>query len=219
MKTLSILLVIACVAIIVECSTNQRQAMKPGSHPRNPAQCDANDPKLNLKQKLSRYETKPKAPLTFSWDNCGSSSDPVLLKSLTLAPDPLVLGENITIGFSASLAENISSVRAEVTLEKKILGIWTEIPCIENVGSCSYDDLCDVLPKHPCGPILTKYHIPCHCPFPEGSYALPPVSVKTKNPNLDWLTDGDFYGMGQLYDSNDNEIACYEVYVSISTEK
>ncbi len=62
---------------------------------------------------------------------------------------------------------------AGVTIEKKILGIWTEMyeccrlltfcsPCVDNVGSCSYSDFCGLF--HPndgkCGPILTEYNLP-----------------------------------------------------------
>ncbi len=40
-----------------------------------------------------------------------------------------------------------------------------------------------------------------------GNYKLPLVSVHTKNPNLSWLTNGDFYIKG-------NDIVLYIIYLS-----
>jgi ganglioside GM2 activator len=160
---------------------------------------------FDIPQILGRYLNPPKAPLTFSWDSCGSSSDPVQLKSLTLAPDPLVLGQNITVSFAADFAEQINAGQALITLEKKIFGIWTEIPCVDNVGSCTYDNFCTLFnPNKPC-PVLEKYGIPCHCPFGPGDYALPAVSIATKDPNISWLTDGDFYAKAQMLDANQQQ--------------
>jgi ganglioside GM2 activator len=33
-----------------------------------------------------------------------------------------------------------------LTAYKKVLGIWTKLPCIDNVGSCDYDNICTLLP-------------------------------------------------------------------------
>jgi len=180
------------------------------------------DPIFKVPQQLARKMNPPQQPLTFSWDNCGSSGEPVQLASLAVGPDPIVLGNNITVSFAAKMGNNIvagSGFSAGVTIEKKIFGIWTEIPCVDSVGSCSYDDFCSLFKPHPngCGPILEEYKLPCDCPFNTGSYSMPTTSIKTKNPNLSWLTDGDFYLKGQIFDSGGNEWACYEVYASLSS--
>ena len=47
-----------------------------------------------------------------------------------------------------------------------------EVPCIEGIGSCTYDDVCDLLPKNAqdCPAFFKQNNIPCNCPFPQGDY-------------------------------------------------
>jgi len=155
----------------------------------------------------------------FSWDSCGQSSDPIVIKSLSVGPDPIVLGGNITISGAVTVGVAVPSAQLLITLEAQIFGIWTEIPCVDNIGSCTYDNICDYLtPDNPvCLPPFSNYGIPCQCPIPAGSYALPSITVPTKNPGLSWLTDGSYYIKAQGLDANGNELACYEVYVNLSS--
>ena len=39
----------------------------------------------------------------FSWGNCGSASDPIVISSLSLQPDPLHIPGDITLSFNATL--------------------------------------------------------------------------------------------------------------------
>lgn len=64
----------------------------------------------------------------------------------------------------------IQPFQGVVTLEKKVAEIWIQIPCIDQMGSCTYDNLCSILddiipPGQPCPEPLVTYGIPCHCPF------------------------------------------------------
>jgi ganglioside GM2 activator len=104
-----------------------------------------------------------------------------------------------------------------VVLRKKVLGAWVKLPCISNVGSCSYDNFCDLLGKGDCGPVLDEYHVPCHCPFATGKYAIPPTSVAIPQPKSvpSWLESGDYSAQGTLYDANGKRLACYYVEVSL----
>jgi len=167
---------------------------------------------------VSGFENTPGSIQTFSWQSCGSASDPVVLKTLTLTPDPIVLGQDITLAFTAAIDVNVPAVSLGLTLEKKILGIWTEIPCVDGLGSCTYDNACSLLtPNNPfCQPPFSTYKLPCQCPFPAGSYALPASQIPTQNPDISWLTSGDFYAEAEMADSSGNQLACYEVYFSLS---
>ena len=49
-------------------------------------------------------------------------------------------------------------------MKKKVL-FWVEIPCVDGVGSCTYDDACAMLSKIKCPPDFKKYGIPCQCPI------------------------------------------------------
>jgi hypothetical protein len=45
--------------------------------------------------------------------------------------------------------------------------IFINISGIDGIGSCLYDDVCQLLPKNPndCPDVLIKEGIPCQCPF------------------------------------------------------
>eukprot|EP01115_Flamella_aegyptia_P013964 TRINITY_DN76811_c0_g1_i1.p1 TRINITY_DN76811_c0_g1~~TRINITY_DN76811_c0_g1_i1.p1 ORF type:complete len:208 (-),score=96.63 TRINITY_DN76811_c0_g1_i1:39-662(-) len=173
---------------------------------------------FSIPQKLARDSAVPSEPFTFSWKPCASNNQ-VVLQQLSVSPDPIVLGQNITVSFAAQLDTTISSGKLSLTIEKKIFGVWTEIPCVDGVGSCNYDDFCSLFDTtKPCDPIFNQYHLECKCPFTAGDYSISPaISIETKNPNLSWLTNGDFYAKGQLFDSNGNNVACYEAYASLAS--
>ena len=55
-------------------------------------------------------------------------------------------------------------LQLDLKVEKKVL-FWITIPCVDNVGSCDYEDVCVLLQQIPCPPEFPKYGIPCSCPF------------------------------------------------------
>lgn len=77
--------------------------------------------------------------------------------------------------FLTDLTEGCSSHspplhQLNVTLEKEVAGFWVKIPCLEELGSCHYQDVCDVLnqlilPGQDCPEPLHTYGLPCRCPF------------------------------------------------------
>ena len=57
-------------------------------------------------------------------------------------------------------------LQAKIELKKKAAGIWIPIPCIDQMGSCSYGDVCLLLNQLPqCPPQLTAIGIDCKCPI------------------------------------------------------
>lgn len=59
-------------------------------------------------------------------------------------------------------------------MQKEMAGFWVKVPCVEQIGSCTYDDICNVFdiflpPGEPCPEPLHTYGLPCHCPFKEVS--------------------------------------------------
>ncbi|KAL5012216.1 hypothetical protein ScPMuIL_010767 [Solemya velum] len=71
----------------------------------------------------------------------------------------------------------IAPLKASVTLWKKVFGVYVEIPCLDNVGSCEYADICSFLePIQSCPEPFTQLGIPCKCPFKMGTYNLPQTS-------------------------------------------
>ncbi|TMS17646.1 Ganglioside GM2 activator [Larimichthys crocea] len=57
-----------------------------------------------------------------------------------------------------------------VTLEKEVAGFWVKIPCVDELGSCHYTDVCDILdqlipPGQDCPEPLHTYGLPCQLPL------------------------------------------------------
>ncbi|XP_064637910.1 phospholipid-transporting ATPase VD-like [Lineus longissimus] len=144
--------------------------------------------------------------VALSWRNCGAATDPLQLKNLTISPDPVKLPGKITVSAGLTLKSDAKSpIKVSLTLKKKVFGVWIEIPCIDNVGSCVYEDVCDMLPKTPCPDPLVKYGIPCHCPFKSGSYYLPSYTFDVSGNIPKFLESGDYQvqanlgGIGCIY--------------------
>ncbi|KAM9731623.1 ganglioside GM2 activator isoform 3-T3 [Dama dama] len=110
---------------------------------------------------------------SFSWDNCDAGKDPAVINSLTLEPDPIAIPGNLTISAEAKTSAVLSDpLKVELTVEKHIAGFWVKIPCVDNIGSCTYDNFCNMLEmlipiEEPCPEPLHTYGLPCHCPFKE----------------------------------------------------
>ncbi|XP_046345799.2 ganglioside GM2 activator-like [Haliotis rufescens] len=151
---------------------------------------------------------------SFSYKNCGDpATETARLLDLQITPDPIVLPGNVQLAFKVqNLKTAQSPIQADVVLRKKILSIWVEIPCIENVGSCSYSDFCEVLAPAQCPEPFTENNIPCKCPFPEGNYTLPSTQLEI---NLSDIPSGDYSGQIDLK-MDSAPIACYEVEITLA---
>lgn len=62
------------------------------------------------------------------------------------------------------------SRQVELTVEKEVAGFWAKVPCVDQIGSCTYEDFCQIIdtvipPGEPCPEPLHTYGLPCHCPF------------------------------------------------------
>ena len=53
----------------------------------------------------------------------------------------------------------------ELVILKDVFGSWLKVPCIDNVGSCTYTDLCPLLSGITCPPSFDQQKVPCKCPF------------------------------------------------------
>lgn len=129
--------------------------------------------KYNANKLLNKYNVIDEENLKFSYKNCGPSSDPLQFKSLTLSPDPIHFPGDVFVSADVSLANNLTS---PITVSLKVVKVVgpskITIPCISNVGSCTYSDICSMLPQSPsdCPAFFIKNQLPCSCPFPSVSY-------------------------------------------------
>ncbi|CAF3688248.1 unnamed protein product [Rotaria socialis] len=112
-----------------------------------------------------------------SWANCGPVSDPAQLKSLTINPDPIRVPGKITVTGSVGIASQIpTDVHASVYLQRKVGPFFVKVPCVENFGSCTYDNVCDLWATY-CPKYASKYGLPCECPIPANTYSVSNADV------------------------------------------
>lgn len=69
-----------------------------------------------------------------TWHNCDASA-PVLIKNLTIVPNPIPLKAGVKLYVSGVI--NLKYT-VSVTIERKFLAWWPTIPCIDSIGSCNY---------------------------------------------------------------------------------
>ncbi|XP_049595310.1 ganglioside GM2 activator [Syngnathus scovelli] len=160
----------------------------------------------------------------FAWKNCGKPDAAAVLRTLSVSPDPISIPGDLTASASGSTSVELRApLNVNVTLEKEVAGFWVKIPCLDELGSCHYADVCDILnqlipPGVDCPEPLHTYGLPCRCPFKPGSYALPQSDFFL--PFMDvpsWLTNGDYRLQGVLGGGGE-ELGCLKVALSLHSE-
>ncbi|XP_062594694.1 uncharacterized protein LOC134256106 [Saccostrea cucullata] len=143
----------------------------------------------------------------FHFKNCGGMVD---VKSLSVTPDPLQFPGTITFSASVALNTTVSGeINGAIELKKKAAGIWVPLPCVDNIGSCKYNDLCSLLNSvTQCPPQLTAIGIDCKCPIKAGKYTLPSWS---QDVGAELFPTGDYQLTGKVTDANGKLVACLEV--------
>ncbi|KAL6080927.1 hypothetical protein STEG23_001951 [Scotinomys teguina] len=157
----------------------------------------------------------------FSWDNCDEGKDPAVIKSLTIQPDPIVVPGDVIVSAEGKTSVPLTSPqKVELTVEKEVAGFWVKIPCVEQLGSCTYEDGCELLdlyipPGEPCPEPLHSYGLPCHCPFKEGTYSLPTSNFTVPDLELpSWLSTGNYRIQGIL-SSGGKRLGCIKIAASL----
>lgn len=99
----------------------------------------------------------------------------------------------------------------------KIVGPFkVEIPCIENFGSCTYNDVCSLLPTpDQCPPFFLEHKIPCTCPFPAGDYSATNVQVELDLPAK--VPPGEYLLLANLQNKELGHVGCVQIDVKVSS--
>ncbi|CAF0849126.1 unnamed protein product [Rotaria sordida] len=149
-----------------------------------------------------------------SWDNCGPSEDPVQLKSLDISPDPIRVPGNITITGSVDVTSQIpTDVHAVVFMQRKVGPFFVKVPCVDNFGSCNYDNVCELWAKFCSKMHLSQYGLPCECPIPADTYSVSNANIFV-NKNLPSELLGEYRTTVDI-GSNENHIACINIDLTI----
>ncbi|KAK7491165.1 hypothetical protein BaRGS_00017602 [Batillaria attramentaria] len=151
---------------------------------------------------------------SYTYKNCGSPDKELFnLISLNLSPDPLSFPGPLSVNFSGQIKSTVDApLKAVVYLGKKVGSTWIKIPCIGQIGSCTYDDLCSSLSNIQCPPEFVSAGVPCKCPFKAGSYKLPTVNFDV---GAAVFPPGDYHGQANLT-YNNALVGCYEIYVTFA---
>ncbi|KAE8613840.1 hypothetical protein XENTR_v10007889, partial [Xenopus tropicalis] len=156
----------------------------------------------------------------FSWSNCEENL-PGRVKHLIFNPN--VISFPGILNFSESYETNvplISPLKIVYNVEREILGDWINVPCFENFGSCTLDNLCNLLdlifkPGEACPALLSTYNIPCHCPFKAGTYTFPKISIHLPNLKVPtWLVSGKYHTTEMIY-SGEEKVSCTQYSYSL----
>ncbi|KAI3379216.1 hypothetical protein SNEBB_006036 [Seison nebaliae] len=160
------------------------------------------------------YKSSIKKP---SWENCYSNS-PMFVQNLTF-PDPLLINRDNTFSITLDQKRTIDSpLKGKLEIEYKVGPVYVEIPCIDDYGSCTYDDLCKRLESVQCPPELKEQHFNCTCPI------IGPNIVQVNNITLPLhppaklsIPTGD-YKLKLSVDNEKDHMFCLEVFFKIEND-
>lgn len=152
----------------------------------------------------------------FSWDNCGGKTDDVQVKTLAVKPDPIVVPGTVSVDLDAVIAETIQTATSLIlVVKKKLFGSYIEVPCVDNFGSCTYQNPCELAKKIECPPQLKALGWSCRCPVPAKEYKVPNLSFKIpKLPLPPSLESGDYQVKATLMNGA-TRLMCYQVTASL----
>ncbi|GFO48857.1 ganglioside gm2 activator [Plakobranchus ocellatus] len=155
---------------------------------------------------IQHAENKESRVNKFVYNNCGHPETDVFnLTSIIVRPDPIKLPGKVTLGASFAFRETATSpIRLQVEMDVRSGDQWQKLPCIEQVGTCTYDDICELLASQ----------IPqcksCQCPFPKGNYSFPATTVDIPLP---LVPPGD-YRIKAVFTNAEKPGACIELIIS-----
>ncbi|XP_076275211.1 ganglioside GM2 activator-like isoform X2 [Rhynchophorus ferrugineus] len=138
--------------------------------------------------------------------------------------------QNYKLFISGSLETKINinnPIKAQLNVKKyiKTLNIWLPVPCIDKMGSCSFDDLCHYgIPNNEtCPDDFIKNNVPCRCPIPTGNYTINPdmqvftIPKKILNRFYTHVPSGTYYIKMSVSNST-SQITCYTFYVDYNND-
>ncbi|XP_048258343.1 ganglioside GM2 activator-like [Haliotis rufescens] len=159
---------------------------------------------------------------TIEWRDCGVGDSWVSVKQFDITPTPIKLPGDMTVTLDGTINHDLSDqVTLDVLIEKNLLGLFTRVGCIKDVGTCHYTDPCHFLDtfknRGTCPPQLTANGLPCTCPFSPMKLHLPPSKFTVTSIGDFWkliLDDGELHVKITMNDKRTNQLrGCVEAYL------
>ncbi|KAF2363056.1 MD-2-related lipid-recognition domain [Trinorchestia longiramus] len=147
---------------------------------------------------------------------------PLQLDTLEWNPPAVSLSSPVFLNISTQVQDVIEApVEVSVDVSRYVIVTWVSVPCIDGVGSCTYKDVCKLVPQgaRPCSHLPSNFHLPCECPVEPGRYFVKNGEVQLPGTGFipDWLTFGWFKVTVKVRDPVRNkQLACYQAKLLIN---
>ncbi|XP_071114470.1 ganglioside GM2 activator-like [Haliotis cracherodii] len=161
---------------------------------------------------------------SLEWRDCGVGDSWVNVTTFDITPTPIKVPGDMTVTLDGTISHDLTDqVTLDVLMEKKLLNIFTRVPCQGSVGTCHYTDPCHFLDtfknRGTCPPQLTANGLPCTCPFSPKALHLPPSTFTVTGISDAWkfaLVDSEFHVKISMNDKQTNQLrGCVETYLII----
>ncbi|XP_071447568.1 ganglioside GM2 activator-like [Hetaerina americana] len=147
--------------------------------------------------------------------DCGDT-DPVRILDLQISTSEAPTEDNEDAGGDLVVSGKITSqvqlaapIRAEVQMQRKMLGLWMHVFCIRQFGSCDFNDVCEMAPQDGyCPPLLEEHDVPCSCPIDPGNYSLPVAQFQVKGTRWAGIIAGTYRGSVRFKGKDGKQLAC-----------
>ena len=165
--------------------------------------------------------SEPYDSIAMSWSDCSDSKTRGAVTTyLKLNPAPVLMPGNVSIGINMKLTRPlVPKAKLSLRIMKKVLLLWFDVPCVDDVGSCDYD-LCQLWPVfNSCPAAFLNNSIPCNCPFAKGSYSIPDDELQVQVSSSDvlpvWMETGAYWAQITVYDEQETVFLCNQMYVRL----
>ncbi|XP_064598523.1 ganglioside GM2 activator-like [Liolophura sinensis] len=171
-----------------------------------------------------------------SWNDCGGPDKVLHIESLSISPMPVILPGVMRITSSAHSSATISAASLELTIKRSTFLGYITVPCISNVGSCTYDDMCtlvDTMERENWAGIsrqvsnqirgfLQSAGISSTCPVPPSEINVTeyPFQMPELPSILNFLADGNYRVNFRIRDRSSHRVlGCFNVNMSLKKEE
>lgn len=142
-------------------------------------------------------------------------------ESIAVEGVEIIIGPNMKVHVSGTLIASrdlVAPITTEVVIKRSTWFGWFKIACVDNVGSCNFEDLCEF--GYPadegCPPDFKEYNVPCRCPIKKGNYTLPSTMLDFMSESS--VLSGKYKG-SVVMTHLDERLACYNMYFTLKDKK
>ncbi|KAK6169674.1 hypothetical protein SNE40_020674 [Patella caerulea] len=159
------------------------------------------------------------------WRDCSNAADTwIPISKFGISPNPVPVPGKTVVELTSELKHELkNAVDMDVIFEKELLGQFTKVVCVKDVGTCHYDDPCNFLNVFKgdagCPKQLADNGLPCTCPFNPTAINLPPSTFTVTNINSAWgfLATGTYHVKITVTEKATSTVrGCLEAYLAIA---